>query len=92
MRVTQAARLATLEEDMQRANQEYAAAVARASASHIISPPPLPRKCFVLLIVMQCCPYRLPPTKSEALHAQISETLRAILSDDEFAAEAEAPG
>jgi hypothetical protein len=28
---TQAARLATLEEEMQRANQEYAAAVARAS-------------------------------------------------------------
>jgi hypothetical protein len=41
---------------------------------------------------MQCCPYRPPPAKSEALHAQISETLRAILSDDEFAAEAEAPG
>jgi hypothetical protein len=26
--------------------------------------------------------------KPEALHAQISETLRGILSDDEFAAEA----
>ncbi|KAI0247849.1 hypothetical protein BJV78DRAFT_1276774 [Lactifluus subvellereus] len=50
----QAARLATLEEDMQRANQEYAAAVAR----------------------------------SKALYAQISETLRGILNDDEFAAEA----
>jgi len=50
----QAARLATLEEEMQRANQEYAAAVDRA----------------------------------KALHAQISETLRGILSDDEFAAEA----
>ncbi len=33
-----------------------------------------------------------PLAKSEALHAQISETLRGILSDDEFAAEAEAPG
>ncbi|KAH9971206.1 hypothetical protein BGW80DRAFT_1322660 [Lactifluus volemus] len=50
----QAARLATLEEEMQRANQEYAAAVARA----------------------------------KALYAQISETLRGILSEDEFAAEA----
>jgi hypothetical protein len=27
-------------------------------------------------------------TTTEALHAQISETLRGILSDDEFAAEA----
>jgi hypothetical protein len=26
--------------------------------------------------------------KTEALHAQISETLRGILSDDEFASEA----
>ncbi|KAI0276437.1 hypothetical protein BGY98DRAFT_919398 [Russula aff. rugulosa BPL654] len=50
----QAARLATLEEEMQRANQDYAAGVAR----------PVP------------------------LHAQISETLRGILSDDDFAAEA----
>ncbi|KAI9453659.1 hypothetical protein BJY52DRAFT_1287997 [Lactarius psammicola] len=50
----QAARLATLEEEMQRANQEYSAAVAR----------------------------------TKALHAQISETLRVILSDDEYAAEA----
>lgn len=50
----QAARLATLEEEMQRTNQEYSAAVARA----------------------------------KALHAQISETLRAILTDDEYAAEA----
>ncbi|KAI9452430.1 hypothetical protein BJY52DRAFT_1293167 [Lactarius psammicola] len=44
------ARLATLEEEMQRANQEYSAA--------------------------------------RPLHAQISETLRVILSDDEYAAEA----
>lgn len=50
----QAARLATLEEEMQRANQEYSAAVARA----------------------------------KALHAQIGEALRGILSDDEYAAEA----
>ena len=28
------------------------------------------------------------PERTEALHAQISETLRGILSDDEFAAEA----
>jgi hypothetical protein len=31
-------------------------------------------------------------TTTEALYVQICETLRGILTDDEFAAEAEAPG
>jgi hypothetical protein len=58
---------------MQRANQEYAAAVARAS--------------YVPLFP---APLTIPPLnpRTEALYAQISETLRGILSDDEFAAEA----
>ena len=55
---------------MQRANQEYSAAVARASTSPYI--PAL----------------HLNSDELEALHTQISETLRGILSDDEYAAEA----
>lgn len=61
---------------MQRANQEYAAAVARASTSFpnpSRAPPQSPNSHF---------------RRPEALHAQISETLRGILGDDEFAAEA----
>jgi hypothetical protein len=57
---------------MQRANQEYSAAVARASTY-------LPSTHHAL---------HLNSDETEALHAQISETLRGILSDDEYAAEA----
>jgi hypothetical protein len=63
---------------MQRANQEYAAAVDRASASHSSLLPTHNRLSR---------PWQKNQT-TEALHAQISETLRGILSDDEFAAEA----
>jgi hypothetical protein len=59
---------------MQRANQDYAAAVARASTYRAN----MALKLFVYV----------PTPPSEALHAQISETLCGILSDDEFAAEA----
>jgi hypothetical protein len=67
---------------MQRANQEYAAAVARASAS------PQPYTLifsFPSFAFADCNGYA---TTTEALHAQISETLREILSNDEFSAEA----
>ena len=57
---------------MQRANQEYSAAVARASTSLSTL---YPRT-------------HLNSDGLEALHTQISETLRGILSDDEYAAEA----
>jgi hypothetical protein len=60
---------------MQRANQEYAAAVARAS----YVPP---------LTIPLHAQYLKKTAHTEALYAQINETLRGILSEDEFAAEA----
>lgn len=82
----QAKRLQALEDEMKIANEEYIAAVNRASQSlYSCLTSSLPSWCRVVDTL-----HIFPQT--EALHAQIDGVLKTMLSEDEFAAEAEVEG
>lgn len=84
--MVQAKRLQSLEEEMSIANEEYIAAVARASQSQY------PLSHILYFRAVLCCVVDTLYASAEALHAQIDGVLKNMLSEDEFAAEVEGPG